>query len=185
MPSFCPKLESSIKVMHRRMAKNDQRFTKICFFPRVITNLGKINFHEFWTIFGLSTVHHLKKTPQNGMDLRKKTVFQFFVKNTGFLAFLVPYLQEKFIKMNKSFSEFFSKVNGKESVKSQPYHYQPLNDIKYRRKKNVSRFFITMLEFLPITNHLKIVCNVSDCVWGSKTANLQLFILQAEIPFKK
>ena len=64
-----------------------------------------------------------KKTPQNGMDLRKKPISRFFVKNTGFLAFLVPYLQEKFIKMKKIFSEFFSKVKGQESVKSQPYHY--------------------------------------------------------------
>ena len=123
MPSFCPKLESTIKVMHRRMAKNDQKFTKICFSRELSLKSGKINFHEFWTIFGLSRVHHLKKTPQNGMDLRKKPRFQFFVKNTGFLAFLVPYLQEKFIKMKKNLSEFFSKVKGQESVKSQPYQY--------------------------------------------------------------
>ena len=109
MPSFCPKLESTIKVMHRRMAKNDQKFTKICFSRELSLKSGKINFHEFWTIFGLSRVHHLKKTPQNGMDLRKKTVFQFFVKNTGFLAFLVPYLQEKFIKMKKNFFWIFFK----------------------------------------------------------------------------
>ena len=123
MPAFCPKLGSTIKVMHRRMAKNDQIFTKICFFREMSLKSGKINFHEFWTIFGLSRVHHLKKTPKMGWTSEKKTVFQFFVKNTGFLDFLVPYLQEKFIKMKKEFSEFFSKVKGQESVKSQPYHY--------------------------------------------------------------
>ena len=65
MPSFCSKLESSIKVMHRRKAKNDQKFTKICFSRDLSLKSGKINFHEFWTIFGHSTVHHLKKTPKN------------------------------------------------------------------------------------------------------------------------
>ena len=119
MASFCPKLESTIKVMNRRMAKNDQKNTKICFSRELSLKSGKINFHEFWTIFGLSTVHHLKRTPQNGMDLRKKPISRFFVKNTGFLAFLVPYLQEKFIKMKKKFSEFFSKSKGQKSVKSQ------------------------------------------------------------------
>ena len=109
MPSFGPKLESTIKVMRHRMAKNDQKFTKICFSRELSLKSGKINFHEFWTIFGLSRVHHLKKTPKNGMDLRKKNVFQFFVKNTGFLAFLVPYLQEKFIKMKKNFFWIFFK----------------------------------------------------------------------------
>ena len=32
MPSFCPKLEPSIKVMHHRMSENGQKFMKICFF---------------------------------------------------------------------------------------------------------------------------------------------------------
>ena len=123
MPSFGPKLESAIRVMRHRMAKNDQKFTKICFSRELSLKSGKINFHEFWTIFGLSRVHHLKKTPKMGWISEKKPVFQFFVKNTGFLDFLVPYLQEKFIKMNKFFSKFFSKVKGQKSVKSQPYHY--------------------------------------------------------------
>ena len=113
MPSFCPKLEFTIKVMHRRMAKNDQKFTKICFSRELSLKSGKINFHEFWTIFGLSRVHHLKKTPQNGMDLRKKNISRFFVKNTGFLAFLVPYLQEKFIKIKKNFLNFFQRSKAK------------------------------------------------------------------------
>ena len=76
MPSFCPKLESTIKVMHRRMAKNDPKFTKIHFSRDLSLKSGKINFHEFWTIFGHSTVHHLKKTPKNirKLDLRKKPI---------------------------------------------------------------------------------------------------------------
>ena len=76
MPSFCPKLESFIKVMHRRKAKNDQKFTKFCFSRDLSLKSGKINFHEFWTIFGHSTVHHLKKTPKNirKIDLRKKNI---------------------------------------------------------------------------------------------------------------
>ena len=76
MPSFCPKLESFIKVMHRRKAKNDQKFTKICFSRDFSLKSGKINFHEFWTIFGHSTVHHLKKLlkiPQN-RTLEKKNI---------------------------------------------------------------------------------------------------------------
>ena len=110
MPSFGPKLESTIKVMRHRMAKNDQKFTKICFSWELSLKSGKINFREFWIIFGLSRVHHLKKTPKNGMDLRKNPISRFFVKNTGFLAFLVPYLQEKFIKMKKFFFWIFFKV---------------------------------------------------------------------------
>ena len=76
MPSFCPKLESFIKVMHRRKAKNDQKFTKFCFSRDLSLKSGKINFHEFWTIFGHSTVHHLKKLlkiPQN-RTLEKKPI---------------------------------------------------------------------------------------------------------------
>ena len=68
MPSFCPKLESTIKVMHRRMAKNDQKFTKICFSRELSLKSGKINFHEFWTIFGHSTVHHFYR----GLQFRAK-----------------------------------------------------------------------------------------------------------------
>ena len=78
MPSFCLKLESFIKVMHRRKAKNDQKFTKFCFSRDLSLKSGKINFHEFWTIFGHSTVHHLKKTPKitPKLDLQKKKFLQ-------------------------------------------------------------------------------------------------------------
>ena len=110
MPSFGPKLESTIKVMRHRMAKNDQKFTKICFSRELSLKSGKINFHEFWTIFGLSRVHHLKKLQKIGWTSEKKPISPFFVKNTGFLAFLVPYLQEKFIKNEKNFFWIFFKV---------------------------------------------------------------------------
>ena len=80
MPSFCPILESSIKVMHRRMAKNDQKFTKNCFCRELSLKSGKIIFYEFWIIFGHSTVHHLKKLqkiPENCTS-RKKPISCFF-----------------------------------------------------------------------------------------------------------
>ena len=151
MPSFCPKLESTIKVMHRRMAKNDQKFTKICFSRELSLKSGKINFHEFWTIFGLSRVHHLKKTPKNGMDLRKKNVFQFFVKNTGFLAFLVPYLQEKFIKMKKIFFWIFFKGQRPRICKITAISWLATEWSQIpQKKKNVFQFFITTLKLLPI-----------------------------------
>ena len=99
MPVFCPKLGSATKVMHRRMAKISQKFV---FSREMSLKSGNINFHDFWIIFGLSRVHHpQKKTQKNWMDLRKKNISPFFVKNTGFLAFRVPYLQENFIKMKK------------------------------------------------------------------------------------
>ena len=67
-------------------------------------------------------LHKTNKKTTTCCDFAYMSRFQFFVKNTGFLAFLVPYLQGKFIKTEKKFSEFFSKVKGQESVKSQPYH---------------------------------------------------------------
>ena len=68
MPSFCPILESSIKVMHRRKANNDQKFTKICFSRDLSLKSGKLNFHEFWIIFGHSTMHHFS----GGLQFRAK-----------------------------------------------------------------------------------------------------------------
>ena len=111
MPSFCPILESSIIVMHRRISKNDPKFTKICFCRELSLKSGKIIFYEFWMIFGHSTVHHLKKTPKNTwkLHLQKKPHFLVFLKNTGFFAFLVPYLWEKFIKIKKNFFWIFFK----------------------------------------------------------------------------
>ena len=91
MPSFCPKLESTIKVMHRRMAKNDQKFMKFCFSRELSLKSGKINFHEFWTIFGHSTVHHLKK-------LLKIPKHRTLEKNT-------------FLTKNKKWRFFFAKGN--------------------------------------------------------------------------
>ena len=88
MPSFCPKLESTIKVMHRRMAKNDQKFTKICFSRELSLKSGKINFHEFWTIFDPSGPHHLKKfqkRAKNGI-MKKKNISEKKGKNADFFS---------------------------------------------------------------------------------------------------
>ena len=110
MPSFCPKLESTIKVMHRRMAKNDQKFTKICFSRELSLKSGKINFHEFWTIFGHSTVHHLKKTPKkytkNGPS--KKT--PFLLKNEKWQIFFLRRAinSTKMVKNSKFFCSITS-----------------------------------------------------------------------------
>ena len=110
MPSLCPKLESFIKVMHRRKAKHDQKFTKICFSRDLSLKSGKINFHEFWTIFGLSTVHHLKKTQtisenwtfeKKNISPKKRKMADFFlrrainstkmVKNSKFFCSITSY----------------------------------------------------------------------------------------------
>ena len=68
MPSFCPKLESFIKVMHHRMAKNDTKFTKIHSSRDLSLKSGKINFHEFWIIFCNSTMHHFYAGLQLGQN---------------------------------------------------------------------------------------------------------------------
>ena len=104
MPSFCPKLESFIKVMHRRKAKNDQKFTKFCFSRDLSLKSGKINFHEFWTIFGHSTVHHLKKTPKitPKLDLQKNPVSTEIAKNANFL-FSTSHKSSKNVQKNKIF----------------------------------------------------------------------------------
>ena len=88
MPSFCPKLESFIKVMHRRKAKNDQKFTKICFSRELSLKSGKINFHEFWTIFDPSGPHHLKKTPKKSQKWHheKKPISEKKRKNADFFS---------------------------------------------------------------------------------------------------
>ena len=89
MPSLCPKLESFIKVMHRRMAKNDQKFTKNCFFRESSLKSGKINFHEFWNIFEPSGPHHLKKTPKKSQKWhheKKKNISEKKRKNADFFS---------------------------------------------------------------------------------------------------
>ena len=140
MPSFGPQLESAIKVMRHRMAKNDQKFTKICFSRELSLKSGKINFHEFWTIFGLSRVHHLKKTPKMGWTSEKKPVFQFFVKNTGFLAFLVPYLQEKIHKNEKNFFWIFFKGQRPKICKITAISLLATQWSQIPQKKNVFQF---------------------------------------------
>ena len=103
MPSFCPKLESTIKVMHRRMAKNDQKFIKFCFSRELSLKSGKINFDEFWTIFGHSTVHHLKKTPKITPNwTSKKNVSTEIAKNEKFL-FSTSHKSSKNVQKNQNF----------------------------------------------------------------------------------
>ena len=63
--------------MHRRMAKNDKKFTKIHFFRELSLKSGKIDFYEFWMIFGHSTVHHQKKLQKKiaqNRTLEKKNI---------------------------------------------------------------------------------------------------------------
>ena len=142
MSSFCSILESSIKVMHRRMAKNDQTFTKNCFCRELSLKSEKIIFYEFWMIFGHSTVHHLKKTPKNTwkLHLQKKPHFLVFLKNTGFFAFLVPYLWEKFIKIKKIFWIFFKHQRPK-VFKIIVIALFTAQSSQIPQKKNVSWFF--------------------------------------------
>ena len=68
--------------MHRRMAKNGPKLMKI-------TKSGKINFHEFWTIFDPSGPHHLKKIPEKGQNWHheKKNISEKKRKNAVFFFF--------------------------------------------------------------------------------------------------
>ena len=115
MPSFCPKSESTIKVMHRRMAKNDQKFTKICFSRELSLKSGKINFHEFWTIFGLSRVHHLKKL-QKLDGPQKKKHFSVFRKKYRIFCLSCTISSRKIHKNEKKNLNVFSKVKSQESL---------------------------------------------------------------------
>ena len=141
MPSFCPKLESSIKVMHRRMAKNDTKFTKIHFSRDLSLKSGKINFHEFWTIFGHSTVHHLKKTPKNirKMDLRKKN--PFLLKNEKWQIFFLRRAinSTKMVKNSKFFCSITSYAPN-DTEKNFCDHWSHIREMNSRflKKKNVS-----------------------------------------------
>ena len=102
MPSFCPKLESSIKVMHCRMAKNDTKFTKVCFSRDLSLKSGKINFHEFWTIFDYSGPHHLKKTPKKSQKWHHEKK-NFWTKNEKTQNFFLRWAinHPKIIKKSK------------------------------------------------------------------------------------
>ena len=152
MPSFCPKLESFIKVMHRRKAKNDQKFTKFCFSRDLSLKSGKINFHEFWTIFGHSTVHHLKKTPKNTrkLGLRKKPISPKKRKMADFFSAK----GHKFHKNGQKFKIFLfhnvlcSQWHRKNFLWSlEPYSR---NELQIPEKKNVSPKIQVRLESLPI-----------------------------------
>ena len=127
MPSFCPKLESFTKVMHRRKAKNDQKFTKFCFSQDLSLKSGKINFHEFWIIFGHSTVHHLKKTPKitPKFDLEKKTFLQKSQKTQNFYfrrAINLPNMLKK--------SKFFCQTTSHTPKRTEKNFYRHRNNIR-------------------------------------------------------
>ena len=148
MPSFCPKLESSRKVMHRRMAKNDTKFTKICFSRDLSLKSGKINFHEFWTIFGHSTVHHLKNskkypkiTPSKKNSVKKRKIAIFFRKAINF---------PKMVKNSKFFCSTTSYAP-KSTEKNFYDHWGHIPEMNSRfLKKNVHVKIQVGLESLPI-----------------------------------
>ena len=74
--------------MQSRMAKNDQKFTKIYFSRELSMKSEKINFHEFWTIFDPSEPHHLKKTPKKSKKWHheKKPISEKKRKNADFFS---------------------------------------------------------------------------------------------------
>ena len=151
MPSFGPKLESAIKVMRHRMAKNDQKFTKICFSRELSLKSGKINFHEFWTIFGHSTVHHLKKTPKitPKLDLQKKTVSTEIAKNAKFL-FSTSHKSPKYVQKIKIFlpnNVSYPQTHRKKFLQASEQYSR--NEPQIPEKKNVSTEIRTRLKSLP------------------------------------
>ena len=144
MPSLCPKLESFIKVMHRRMAKNDQKFTKNCFCRELSLKSGKIIFYEFWMIFGHSTVHHLKKTPKNTwkLHLQKKTPFLgFFEKYRIFCLSCTVSLRKIHKNQKKNFLNFFqtSKAKSLQNHSHSTIHGSIISDTA--KKKTFLGFF--------------------------------------------
>ena len=127
MPSFCPKLESFIKVMHRWKAKNDQKFTKFCFSQDLSLKSAKINFHQFWTIFGHYTVHHLKKTPKitPNLDLQKKNVSTEIAKNAKFF-FSTSHKSPKYVQKIK----FFCQTTSHTLKRTEKNFYRHRNNIR-------------------------------------------------------
>ena len=130
MPSFCPKLESNIKVMHRRMAKNDQKFMKILFFPRVITKVGENKFSwvldHFWPLYSASPKKYSKKyakiaPSKKNPFLSKNEKWQFFlrrainfpkmVKNSKFFCSITSYAPKNTEKIFMIIGAKFQKWN--------------------------------------------------------------------------
>ena len=104
MPSFSPKLESTIKVMHRRIAKNDQKFKKkFCFSQRVITKVGKNKFlcvlDHFWPFYNASSKKSSKKYSKIAPSKRKN--FYQKAKNGKF------FLRRAYISQKCSNVHFF------------------------------------------------------------------------------
>ena len=132
MLSFCPKLESTIKVMHRRMAKNDQNFTKICFSRELSLKSGKINFHEFWTIFDPSGPHHLKKLQKIAKNgIMKKN--PFLKKNEKTQIFFLRWAinHPKIIKKSKFLCSITSHAP-KTTEKNFHGHWDNIHEMKSR-----------------------------------------------------
>ena len=136
MPSFCPKLESTIKVMHRRMAKNDQKFTKNCFSRELSIKSGKINFHEFWTIFDPSGPYHLKKLQKrakNGIMKKKPFLKKKKRKNADFfLRWAINH--PKIIKKSKFLCSITSHAP-KTTEKNFHGHWDNIHEMKSRYLK--------------------------------------------------
>ena len=132
MPSFCPKLESFIKVMHRRMAKNDQKFTKICFSRELSIKSGKINFHEFWTIFDPSGPHHLKKIPKKSQKWHHEKN-PFLKKNEKTQIFFLRWAinHPKIIKKSKFLCSITSHAP-KTTEKNFHGHWDNIHEMKSR-----------------------------------------------------
>ena len=104
MPSFCPKLKSSIKVMHRRMAKNGPKLMKICFSRETSIRSAKINFHEFCTIFDHPTMHHFYR----GLQFRAKWMHSkaFYAKLPSLCSKLKSFIKVMHRRMAKNSQNF-------------------------------------------------------------------------------
>ena len=154
MPSFCLKLESFKKVMHHRKAKNDQKFTKICFSRELSLKSGKMNFHEFWTIFDPSGPHHLKKIPKKGQKWHheKKPISEKKRKNADFfLRWAINH--PKIIKKSKFLCSITS-----HAPKTTEKIFMVIGTIFMKWnpdtwKKNIPEEIQVRLESLPILTH--------------------------------
>ena len=145
MPSFCPKLEPSIKAMHRRKAKNNQKFTKICFSWKLSLKSWRINFHEFWIIFDPSGPHHLKKLQKKPEIISEKT------KNVDFFLWWAIN-HPKIIKKSKFLCSITSHAP-KTTEKNFRGHWDNIHEMKSRyRKKNIPEEIQVRLESLPTKN---------------------------------
>ena len=132
MPSLCPKLESFIKVMHRRMAKNDQKFTKICFSRELSLKSGKLismSFGPFLTLLDRITWKKLQKRAKNG--IMKKN--PFLKKNEKTQIFFLRWAinHPKIIKKSKFLCSITSHAP-KTTEKNFHGHWDNIHEMKSR-----------------------------------------------------